>query len=101
MRYTVFVTFIVFMLSATAPANAHIKPFFAGAVSVDIISDRGTVFQSFLYQELKRGETWIIKKYLEAKKGENLRDCHQEQHPGAYRCGYRCRWKKHYIRRHV
>lgn len=71
MRYTVFVTFIVFMLSATAPANAHIKPFFAGAVSVDIISDRGTVFQSFLYQELKRGETWIIKKYLEAKKGEN------------------------------
>lgn len=71
MRYAVIGTIIVFMVSATAPAYAHTRPSLAGAVSVEIVSDNGATFQSFLHEDFRRGETRVIKKYLEAKKGEN------------------------------
>jgi hypothetical protein len=71
MRYAVIGAIIGFLVSAMAPANAHTRHSLAGAVSVEIVSDNGTIFQSFLYQDFRSGETRVIKKYLEAKKGEN------------------------------
>jgi hypothetical protein len=71
MHYAVVGTIIGFLVSATAPAYAHTRPFLAGEVSVEIVSDNGAIFQSFLQQDFRRGETRVIKKYLEAKKGEN------------------------------
>jgi hypothetical protein len=71
MRYAVISTIIILLVSATAPAYACIRPFLTGAVSVEIVSDNGTAFQGFLHQDFRRGKTRIIKKYLEAKKGEN------------------------------
>jgi hypothetical protein len=40
-------------------------------VSVEIISDSGTAFRSFPASESWKNESHLIKKYLEAKKGEN------------------------------
>ncbi len=71
MRYAVIGTIIGFLVSATALAYGHARPFLAGTVSVEIVSDNGATFQSFLHQDFRRGETRVIKKYLEAKKGEN------------------------------
>jgi hypothetical protein len=72
MRYAIIGILIIFIVvSVIAPTNAHSGPFLAGTVSVEVISDSGTVFQSLLYQDFKSGETRVIKKYLEARKGEN------------------------------
>lgn len=71
MRYAVIGTFIIVMVSTISLANAHTRPFLAEAVSVEIISDSGAVLKSMPYQDFRSEETRIIKKYLEAKKGEN------------------------------
>ena len=71
MNYTIIGTLFVFAVTLTSPAYAHTRPFLRGAVSVEIVSDRGTAFQSVPFQDFRRGETRILKQYLEAKKGEN------------------------------
>jgi hypothetical protein len=71
MRYAVISTIIAFMVSATAPAYAHARPLLEGAVSIEIVSDNGVAFQNFPHQDFKGGETRVIKRYLEAVKGEN------------------------------
>lgn len=71
MRYAAIGTIIGFLVSVTVLAYGHARPFLDGTVSVEIVSDNGATFQSFLHQDFRRGETRVIKKYLEAKKGEN------------------------------
>ena len=71
MRYVVIGTLIVFVVSATAPTYAHTRSLLSKEVSVEIISDKGATFRSFLLQDCRRGDTRVIKKYVEAKKGEN------------------------------
>jgi len=62
---------IMAVLVSAAPAFGHGNAPFAGEVSVEIISDNGCVFRSFPASDHGKGETRVIKKYLEAKKGEN------------------------------
>jgi len=71
MRYLAIVVVVVFMVSTATPVIALARSPLAGEVSVEIISDSGRNFQSFPYQDVVRGQTRMIKKYLEAKKGEN------------------------------
>ncbi|MBI4684524.1 MAG: hypothetical protein HY755_04940 [Nitrospirae bacterium] len=56
----------VFMLSS-APAFSH----WGGRVRIEVISDRGNEFLTLPFKEFQTGGTHVIKRYLEAKKGEN------------------------------
>jgi hypothetical protein len=60
----------VLLLSA-APAFGHGSAPLAGEVSVEIISENGNMFRSFPASDSWKKESRLIKKYLEAKKGEN------------------------------
>jgi hypothetical protein len=62
---------IVAVLLSAAPVFGHGSAPLAGEVSVEIISDRGSVFRSFPASDRGKDKTRLIKKYLEAKKGEN------------------------------
>ncbi len=70
MRYIVIGIVIMFMTATAVPVLAHSRPPIPGDVSVEIVSDHGSMFQSFPHQDLWRGGTRLIKTYLEAKKGE-------------------------------
>ena len=62
---------IMAVLVSAAPAFGHGKAALAGEVSVEIVADNGSVFRSFPSSDKWKNETRLIKKYLEAKKGEN------------------------------
>ncbi len=62
---------ILAVLVSAAPVFGHGRAPLAGEVSVEIISDDGSVFRNFPASDYRNNETRIIKKYLEAKKGEN------------------------------
>ena len=67
MRYVIVILFaVVLMLSATTAFS-----YGRGTVDVEIISDRGDEFSVIPFKDFETGCTHIIKKYLEAKKGEN------------------------------
>ena len=66
MRYVSVFILTVIMLLAAAPAYSH-----TGEVSVEVISERGATFLSIPHQDFWKGGTQILKKYLEARKGEN------------------------------
>lgn len=70
MRNRVIGIIIAVLVSAT-PVFGHGSAPLAGDVSVEIISDNGSVFQNFPVSDRWKRETRLIKKYLEAKKGEN------------------------------
>jgi hypothetical protein len=62
---------IMAILLSAAPAFGHGSPPLAGEVSVEIISENGSVYRSFPSSDSWKSETRSLKKYLEAKKGEN------------------------------
>ena len=66
MRYVPVFILTVIMLSAAAPVYPH-----TGEVSIEVVSERGTTFLSIPHQDFWKGGTHILKKYLEARKGEN------------------------------
>lgn len=70
MRNTVIGIIMAVFVSA-APVFGHGRAPLAGDVSVEIISDNGSVFRNFPASDHWKNETRILKKYLEAKKGEN------------------------------
>ncbi len=70
MRYLVIGIVIIFMTATAASAMAHARPTIPGEVSIEIVSDSGSMLQSFPHQDLWRGGTRLIKSFLEAKKGE-------------------------------
>jgi len=62
------------MLAATGGTNAHghsRPPADPGEIAIELISDKGTVFQAIPHKDFRTGGTRIIKRYLEARKGEN------------------------------
>ncbi len=68
MRYvTVTLLVLSLLLSSAAPANSHK----GGTVEISIISDNGTVYQTIPHRDIHRKKTRTIKKYLEARKGQN------------------------------
>jgi hypothetical protein len=70
MRITIISIIMAVMVSA-APAFGHGRAPLPGDVSIEIISDRGSAFQTFPYQDLWSRDTRVVKRYLEARKGEN------------------------------
>jgi hypothetical protein len=63
--------FIMAAIVSAVPAFGQSRPSLAGDVSIEIVSDSGSVFRSFPLQEFRKQNTLLIKKYLEARKGEN------------------------------
>ena len=73
MRNTVIAAAVLTVIMAAGGAPAHslgraIRP---GEVNIEVVSDRGNLFQAIPHQDFWKSNTRIIKRYLEAKKGEN------------------------------
>lgn len=67
MRYTILVLAVVLVFVSAAPVHSHHR----GDLEVEIVSDKGDVFFVLPYKEIEKGRTQVIKRYLEARKGEN------------------------------
>jgi hypothetical protein len=67
MRYTTVLLAVVMICLSAAPVYSHHR----GYLEVEIVSDRGDVFFTLPYKEIEQGRTQVIKRYLEARKGEN------------------------------
>ena len=70
MHYVLSAVLAVVMMAA-APAYPHAGDRWQGEVTVEVVSDRGITLLAVPHKDLWQGSTRIIKKFLEAKKGEN------------------------------
>src|SRR3990172_12246844 len=61
----------VIMASAATPAQSLGRTVLPGEVAIEVVSDRGTVFQAIPHKDYRTGGTRVSKRYLEAHKGEN------------------------------
>ncbi len=61
----------VIMAAAATPAQSLGRTVLPGEVGIEVVSDRGTVFQAIPHKDYRTGGTRVSKKYLEAHKGEN------------------------------
>ncbi|MBI5043805.1 MAG: hypothetical protein HZC10_08290 [Nitrospirae bacterium] len=66
MRYAVILLAAVLILS-TSIAYAH----WGGNVDIEIVSDRGYRLPTLPFKDLEKDSTHIVKRYLEARRGEN------------------------------
>jgi hypothetical protein len=57
--------------AAALPAAAHGRPALRGSVEIDVVTDRGSILRSIPYRDFRDGGTRVIKRYLEATRGEN------------------------------
>ena len=72
MRNTVIAAAVLaVILAVVAPVHALGRATLPGEVNIEMVSDRGTVFQAGPYKDFRKDGTRVSKKYLEAKKGEN------------------------------
>ena len=70
MRYALSAVLAV-ILMAGGTAYPHSGDGLKGEVSVEVVSDRGATLLTVPQKDLWKGGTRVIKKYLEARKGEN------------------------------
>ncbi|MFA4828849.1 MAG: hypothetical protein WC855_00375 [Thermodesulfovibrionales bacterium] len=68
MRYTIGSMFLAVVILSAMPAFAYYR---GGNVNVEIVSDNGGGFTTLPFKNYSSGQTRIIKKYLEARRGEN------------------------------
>jgi len=59
------------LMATAAPAHAYRGGAFRGEVNIEIVSERGSNFLTIPHKDFTQGGTHIIKKYLEARRGEN------------------------------
>jgi hypothetical protein len=71
MRYLLVSIIAGIIMSAAAPSYAHSGGPLRGEVSIEIVSERGSNFLTIPHKDFTKGGTHVIKKYLEAKLGEN------------------------------
>ena len=58
-------------MTVATPSYAHNRGPLSGEVSIEIVSESGSSFLSIPHKDFTKGETHIIKKYLEARREEN------------------------------
>jgi hypothetical protein len=72
MRNTVITAAVLaVIIAAAAPAHSLGRAILPGEVNIELVSDRGNMFQAIPHQDFWKSNTRVIKRYLEAKKGEN------------------------------
>ena len=67
MRCTIATLLLILLMLSSAPAYCHR----GGDVNIEVVSDAGKEFLAIPFKDIKTGSIHIIKKYLEAKRGEN------------------------------
>ena len=70
MRY-ILVSILAAMMMVAGTAYPHSGDRLRGEVSIEVVSATGSTFLSIPHQDFWKGGTHIIKKYLEARKGDN------------------------------
>ena len=73
MRYVIVTILILGLLLTVVPAGAHSGEMRRGNVNIRIVSDCGDQFHTISHRDLRRGDTRITKRYLEAQRGVNYR----------------------------
>jgi hypothetical protein len=71
MRYLLVSIIAALVMTGAATAHAHSGGALRGEMSIEIVSESGSNFLSIPHKDFTKGGTRIIKKYLEAKRGEN------------------------------
>ncbi len=71
MRYILVLIFAAIIMTAVAPAHAHSRGPLREEVDIEIVSESGSNFLTIPHKDFTKGGTHIIKKYLEARRGEN------------------------------
>ncbi|HEY6009977.1 MAG TPA: hypothetical protein VIX18_00800 [Nitrospirota bacterium] len=62
---------VIIAVLGRTPTYALGRAILPGEVSIEVISDKGSMLQAIPHKEFRSSNTRIIKRYLEAKKGEN------------------------------
>jgi hypothetical protein len=70
MRYTL-IGIVTIAMAAATPAFAQSRAPLPGDITLEIVSDSGSVFRTIPQRSFRTNGTQVIKSYLEAKKGEN------------------------------
>jgi len=72
MKRTIFAILTVIIAAIwAAPAYPSGRPVLPGEVSIEVVSDSGTVFQAIPHKDFWTGRTHVRKRYLEACRGEH------------------------------
>ena len=71
MRYLMLLIIGAIMMAAAVPANSYSGSRLRGEVSIEVVSEGGNTLLNIPHKDFWRGGTHIIKKYLEARRGEN------------------------------
>jgi hypothetical protein len=71
MRYLVLSVLAAFILTVAVPLHAHQEIQGGEAACIEVVSESGSTFLSIPHKDFSKGATRIIKKYLEARKGES------------------------------
>ncbi len=71
MRYLMVLIIAAIMIASAVPANSHGGDRLRGEVSLMVVSESGGTLLSIPHKDFWNGGTHIIKKYLEARRGEN------------------------------
>ncbi|MGD0919682.1 MAG: hypothetical protein ABSB22_24850 [Thermodesulfobacteriota bacterium] len=71
MRYLVAGIIAALMMAAAPPVYSHCGDRLGGEVSIEVFSESGSTLLSIPHKDSWKGGTHIVKKYLEARQGEN------------------------------
>src|SRR4030042_5474154 len=71
MRYLVIVIIAAMMMAASAPAYSHGGSRLEGEVSIEVTSENGSTLLFIPHKDFWEGGTHVVKRYLEARRGEN------------------------------
>ncbi len=71
MRHVPVLIAAVVMLVTGPLAFSHGRDSSTGNLSIEVVSEKGSTFLSIPHQDFWKGKTHIIKRYLEARRGEN------------------------------
>jgi hypothetical protein len=71
MRYLLILISALIIMAAVLPAHAHRGGPLRGEVNIEVVSESGVGFLSIPHKDFTKGGTRIIKKYLEARRGEH------------------------------
>ncbi|OGP54027.1 MAG: hypothetical protein A2Y65_06125 [Deltaproteobacteria bacterium RBG_13_52_11] len=71
MRYLVIVIIAAMMMAASAPAYSHGGSRLEGEVSIEVTSESGSTLLFIPHKDFWEGGTHVVKRYLEARRGEN------------------------------
>src|SRR5512135_1266480 len=71
MRYLLVSIIAVALTIGALPAGAHRGGGLRGEVSIEIVSEKGSHFLTIPHKDFSDGGTHVVKRYLEARRGEN------------------------------